>query len=157
MAAGMILGSLYQEIDANLPFEQQLLWQRSAVECLQVAVEKYLIMNMATGTLNAAHPGYMSLMVFDQRLVNNIMNVMARKSDQKTQEERSDNDNYKPLTTRYHWYSRLLHTAGNTEGSDSDDGNDRMNGESGDRDGNGEGNEREVGGGNEVGAGPAGG
>ena len=42
---------LCQEILADLTLEKRLRWQRSAVECLQVAAEKFLVMTM-TGKLN---------------------------------------------------------------------------------------------------------
>jgi len=42
---------LCQEIVADLTLEQRLRWQRSAVECLQVAAEEFLVMTM-TGKLN---------------------------------------------------------------------------------------------------------
>lgn len=38
---------LCQEIVSGLPLQQRLRWQRSAVECLQVAAEEFLVMNMA--------------------------------------------------------------------------------------------------------------
>ena len=43
---------LCQEIVADLVLEQQFRWQRSAVECLQVAAEEFLVMTM-TGKLNS--------------------------------------------------------------------------------------------------------
>ncbi|RPA88364.1 hypothetical protein L873DRAFT_1726425, partial [Choiromyces venosus 120613-1] len=68
---------LCQEIVAVLPLQQRLRWQRSAVECLQVAAEEFLVMNMAAGALGAAHAGRVTLMVTDLKLVDDVMNVMA--------------------------------------------------------------------------------
>jgi histone H3/H4 len=44
---------LCQEIVSDLALEQQFRWQRSAVECLQVAAEEFLVMTM-TGKLNSS-------------------------------------------------------------------------------------------------------
>ncbi|KAG0128948.1 hypothetical protein HOY82DRAFT_471147, partial [Tuber indicum] len=68
---------LCQENVANMPLQQQLRWQRSAVECLQVTAEEYLVMNMAAGSLGVAHASCVTLTVSDLRLVDNVMNVMA--------------------------------------------------------------------------------
>jgi len=43
-----------QEIVEDLTLEQRFCWQKSAVECLQVAAEEFLVMLM-TGKLNY-HP-----------------------------------------------------------------------------------------------------
>ena len=43
---------LCQEIVSDLALEQQFHWQRSAVECLQVAAEEFLVMTM-TGKLSS--------------------------------------------------------------------------------------------------------
>jgi len=45
---------LCHEIVSDLPLEQQFHWQRSAVECLQVAAEEFLVMAM-TGKLSSSH------------------------------------------------------------------------------------------------------
>jgi len=37
---------LCQEIVSDLALEQQFRWQRSAVECLQVAAEEFLVITM---------------------------------------------------------------------------------------------------------------
>jgi len=39
---------LCQEIVSDLALEQQFRWQRSAVECLQVAAEEFLVMKMTS-------------------------------------------------------------------------------------------------------------
>jgi len=44
---------LCHEIVSDLALEQQLGWQRSAVECLQVAAEEFLVMTM-TGKLSSS-------------------------------------------------------------------------------------------------------
>jgi len=44
---------LCQEIVSDLALEQQFRWQRSAVECLQVAAEEFLVMTM-TGKLSSS-------------------------------------------------------------------------------------------------------
>ena len=44
---------LCQEIVSDLALEQQFCWQRSAVECLQVAAEEFLVMTM-TGKLSSS-------------------------------------------------------------------------------------------------------
>jgi len=44
---------LCQEIVSELALEQQFRWQRSAVECLQVAAEEFLVMTM-TGKLSSS-------------------------------------------------------------------------------------------------------
>jgi len=44
---------LCQEIVSDLPLEQQFRWLRSAVECLQVAAEEFLVMTM-TGKLSSS-------------------------------------------------------------------------------------------------------
>jgi len=44
---------LCQEIVGDLALEQQFRWQRSAVECLQVAAEEFLGMTM-TGKLSSS-------------------------------------------------------------------------------------------------------
>ena len=44
---------LCQEIVSDLALEQQFHWQRSAVECLQVAAEEFLAMTM-TGKLSSS-------------------------------------------------------------------------------------------------------
>jgi len=44
---------LWQEIVSDLALEQQFCWQRSAVECLQVAAEEFLVMTM-TGKLSSS-------------------------------------------------------------------------------------------------------
>ena len=44
---------LCQEIMSGLALEQQFRWQRSAVECLQMAVEAFLVMTM-TGKLSSS-------------------------------------------------------------------------------------------------------
>jgi len=44
---------LYQEIVSDLPLEQEFHWPRSAVECLQVAAEEFLVMTM-TGKLSSS-------------------------------------------------------------------------------------------------------
>ncbi|KAG0640017.1 hypothetical protein HOY80DRAFT_1043340 [Tuber brumale] len=62
-------------------------YERLAVECLQVAVEEYLVMNMAACTLDAAHAGHVTLMISNLRLVNDVMNSMAGKADQEMEEE----------------------------------------------------------------------
>jgi len=43
-----------QEIVSDLALEQQLRWQRSAVECLQVAAEEFLVMMTMTGKLSSS-------------------------------------------------------------------------------------------------------
>ncbi|KAG0637611.1 hypothetical protein HOY80DRAFT_889362, partial [Tuber brumale] len=80
---------LCQEIVVNLPPQQQLRWQMSAVACLQVAVEKYLVMNMAADALGAVHASHVTLVGFDLRLVEDVMNFMAGKPDQEIREEQS--------------------------------------------------------------------
>jgi len=44
---------LCQEIVSDLALEQQFRWQRSAVECLQLAAEEFLVMTM-TGKLSSS-------------------------------------------------------------------------------------------------------
>jgi len=44
---------LCQEIVSDLALEQQFPWQRSAVECLQVVAEEFLVMTM-TGKLSSS-------------------------------------------------------------------------------------------------------
>jgi len=44
---------LCQEIESDLALEQQFRWQRSAVECLQVAAEEFPVMTM-TGKLSSS-------------------------------------------------------------------------------------------------------
>jgi len=44
---------LCQEIVSDLALEQQFRWQRSAVECLQVAAEEFLVIKM-TGKLSSS-------------------------------------------------------------------------------------------------------
>jgi len=44
---------LCQEIVSDLALKQQFRWQRSAVECLQVAAEEFLLMTM-TGKLSSS-------------------------------------------------------------------------------------------------------
>jgi len=44
---------LCQEIVSDLALEQQFRWQRSAVECLHVAAEEFLVMTM-TGKLSSS-------------------------------------------------------------------------------------------------------
>ena len=44
---------LCQEIVSDLALEQEFRWQRSAVECLQVAAEEFLVMTM-TGKLSSS-------------------------------------------------------------------------------------------------------
>jgi len=44
---------LCQEIVSDLELKQQFRWQRSAVECLQVAAEEFLMMTM-TGKLRSS-------------------------------------------------------------------------------------------------------
>ncbi|PUU76732.1 beta centromeric histone H3 [Tuber borchii] len=68
---------LCQEIVADLTLEQQFRWQRSAVECLQVAAEEFIVMIMTAGALGLAHAGRITLMIQDLKLVNDVMNVMA--------------------------------------------------------------------------------
>ncbi|KAG0643486.1 hypothetical protein HOY80DRAFT_1092260 [Tuber brumale] len=48
---------LRQEIVYNLSLQQQWRWQRSAVECLQVAAEEHLVINVAAGIQDTAHAG----------------------------------------------------------------------------------------------------
>jgi len=46
---------LCQEIVSDLALKQQFCWQRSGVECLQVAADEFLVMTM-TGKLSSS-PG----------------------------------------------------------------------------------------------------
>ncbi|PUU82486.1 hypothetical protein B9Z19DRAFT_1120701 [Tuber borchii] len=56
---------LCQEIVADLTLEQQFHWQRSAVECLQVAAEEFIFMIITAGVLGAAQAGRITLIVQD--------------------------------------------------------------------------------------------
>ncbi|KAG0636314.1 hypothetical protein HOY80DRAFT_1054841 [Tuber brumale] len=146
------------EIVVNLSLQQQLCWQRSAVKCLQVAVEEYLVMNMTASMLGAAHASRVTLIVSDLRLVDDIMNVMVGKPDWKIQEEQKchlrqaafnccddnnndnsdDDNNDNPPTTKYYQCSRLSYIAGNAKKNNGDNGNDGGNGDSSGMYGNGE-------------------
>jgi len=98
--------SLCLEIVSDLALDQQFRWQRSGVECRQLAAEEFLVMAMTgklssspsiiilianslfiAGALGAAHAGRLTLMVQDMGLVEDVMNVMAGQPDGATQEE----------------------------------------------------------------------
>ncbi|KAG0137908.1 hypothetical protein HOY82DRAFT_644951 [Tuber indicum] len=82
-----------QDIVVGLTHEQRLCWLRSAVECLQVAAEEFLVMIMTAGALGAAHAGRVTLMVQELRLVDDVMNIKAGRPDQATRDEIRGNQN----------------------------------------------------------------
>ncbi|CUS08850.1 unnamed protein product [Tuber aestivum] len=81
---------LCREIVSDLPLDQRLRLQGSAIEAAQAATEEYMVLIMAAAGLGAAHASRATVQASDITLVVNILRVMAGEADKQNTEQEGE-------------------------------------------------------------------